>query len=115
MRRTRQVHSGRGWSHVLQLEPLETRTVPSFAASRAYDVGSDPVSIAVRDFNQDGLADLAVANSSSGSVSVLLGNGDGSFQDPRALAVGRDPRGVAAEDFNGDGVADLAVAHQATL
>jgi hypothetical protein len=51
-----------------------------------------------------------VANSGSNNVSVLLGNGDGSFQDARSFAAGSGPRSVAAGDFNGDGLLDLAVA-----
>jgi hypothetical protein len=65
----------------------------------------------VGDFNGDGLQDLAVANSGSNSVSVLLGNGDGTFQEPRNFAVGSNPSSVAVGDFNGDGVQDLALAN----
>jgi hypothetical protein len=66
----------------------------------------------VGDFNGDGLLDLAVANyGPSPSVSVLLGNGDGTFQTARNFAAGGYPRSVAVGDFNGDGVLDLAVAN----
>src|SRR5258707_624144 len=49
----------------------------------------------------------------SGDVSVLLRNGDGSFQAARHFAVGDYPVFVAVGDFNGDGVQDLAVANYA--
>ena len=56
-------------------------------------------------------ADLAVANYGSDNVSVLLGNGDGTFQTQKTYAVGDGPTSVAVGDFNGDGKADLAVAN----
>src|SRR5213075_2271365 len=47
------------------------------APYHTYDVGSYPASVAIADFNGDGRPDLAVANQTSGSISVLLGSGDG--------------------------------------
>jgi hypothetical protein len=70
--------------------------------------------VAVGDFNGDGAPDLAVANYTSNTVSVLLGNGDGTFQAQRTFAAGTGPRSVAVGDFNGDGTADLAVANQSS-
>jgi len=74
-------------------------------------VGSQPTSIAVGDFNGDVKPDLAVTNSNSNNVSVLLGNGDGSFTAASGspISVGSDPSAVVAADFNGDGKQDLAV------
>src|SRR5262249_21830471 len=95
--------------HVPRLEFLEGRTVPSFAGAWSFDVGSNPASVAVGDFNGDGLQDLAVANGGGGTVSGLLGPGDGSFQDARTSNAGSAPRSVAAGDFDGDGLLDLAV------
>src|SRR5258708_3789535 len=82
----------------------------SFIAGWDFDAGRKPRFVAVGDFNGDGLQDLAVANESSSDVSVLLGNGDGTFQAPRNFAVGDSPISIAVGDFNGDGVWDLAVA-----
>ena len=74
-------------------------------------------SLAVGDFNGDGKLDLAVTNENdfadglpeTNSVSILLGNGDGTFQAPVAYATGTVPTSVAVGDFNGDGKLDLAV------
>jgi hypothetical protein len=91
--------------------------VPSFAAPLAFDAGNQPDAVAVGDFNGDGIPDLAVVNRNDnshgdpGSVSVLLGQGDGSFQAPVNYAVGPSPRAVAVGDFNGDGSLDLVVAN----
>ena len=74
-------------------------------------VGSNPEGIATGDFNSDGKPDLAVTNVYNGSVSVLLGNGNGSFQPATtvALAAGSTPVGIVTGDFNGDGKPDLAM------
>ena len=75
----------------------------SFVARRDFGVGSGPRSVAVGDFNGDGAQDLAVANRDSNNVSVLLGNGDGTFQAAVNFGAGAGPRSVAVGDFNGDG------------
>jgi predicted NUDIX family NTP pyrophosphohydrolase len=84
----------------------------TFQDAQTFGAGSIPRSVAVGDFNGDGIPDLAVANEGSGNVSVLLGNGDGSFQAPQNFAAGTYPRSVAVGDFNGDGIPDLAVANE---
>ena len=74
--------------------------------------GGVPLDLAVGDFNGDGKPDLAVANSESGTVAILLGNGDGSFQPHVLNKVGKYPDAVVAADFNGDGKVDLAVSYE---
>ncbi len=59
------------------------------------------------DFNHDGVVDICVANISTSSVSVLLGNGDGSFGPQQEIMVGAQPRGIAALDADGDGDLDI--------
>ena len=73
--------------------------------------GSNPVSVAVGDFNGDDRQDLAVANYGSANVSILLGNGAGSFGAATDFGVGTNPNSVAVGDFNGDGKQDLAIAN----
>src|SRR6266566_57687 len=80
-------------------------------ATPTYGVGLNPQSIAMGDFNGDGKLDLAVANAGSTTLSLLLGNGDGTFQPARFVdAGGTAPVSVAVGDFNHDGKLDLAVA-----
>jgi hypothetical protein len=87
------------------------------------------VSIQSTDFNGDGHPDLVVLNNldththigtrfvtdftttNPGTVSVLLGNGDGTFQAPQSFGVGVSPRSLAVGDFNGDGRPDFAVSN----
>lgn len=80
-----------------------------FREVAGYDVGSRPVSITVEDFNRDGNLDLAVANSGSKTISVLLGNGDGTFQASVDYEAGLEPSSILVMDVNGDGTSDLAV------
>ena len=63
----------------------------------------------VGDFNGDGKVDLAVTNATDNKVSILLGNGDGTFQPQATYDVGGQPGPIAVGDFNGDGKLDLAV------
>ena len=74
-------------------------------------MGTAPDALVAGDFTGDGRTDLAVANSGSNDVSVLLGNGDGTFRDQATYPVGTDPVALVAGDFTGDGRTDLAVAN----
>src|SRR6202140_627573 len=74
-----------------------------------FKVGGDPFAVAVGDFNGAGRQDLAVANSDSQNVSILLGNGDGSFGAAVNFPVGQNPVSIAVGDFNADGKQDLVV------
>ena len=74
-----------------------------------FSVGHSPNGIAVGDFNGDGKIDLAVTNEGDNTVSILLGNGDGTFRSQTTVATGLAPDAIVAGDFNGDGKLDLAV------
>ncbi len=76
-----------------------------------YATGAAPGGLITGDFNGDGKLDLATANTTSNTVSVLLGNGDGTFAAASTFAVGSDPFNLVAGDFNNDGKLDLAVAN----
>lgn len=76
--------------------------------------GKSPQFIVVKDLNGDDKFDLVIANGDDpGTVSVVLGNGDGTFQDPTfTMTGGVYPRSLAVEDMNGDGLPDIVVANE---
>ena len=85
---------------------------PLFDARIDYNTGLSPQSAISADFNGDDKADLATANSSSHTVSILLGNGDGGFEAENQFPTGSFPSSVTSEDFNGDQKPDLAVTNE---
>ncbi|HEX5425285.1 MAG TPA: FG-GAP-like repeat-containing protein, partial [Candidatus Acidoferrales bacterium] len=87
----------------------------TFAAEVDYSVeaGSQPMWITTADFNNDGIPDLATANENNGTISILIGKGDGTFaasvNDAFRPGTTTSIQCVLAADFNGDHNADLAV------
>jgi len=84
----------------------------TFSAAKNSVTGLGAVSIVAGDFNGDGKLDLATGNQGDanhvGSVSILLGNGDGTFQPPVDYATTFVVEAIAVGDFNGDGKLDLS-------
>jgi hypothetical protein len=74
-----------------------------------FATGQYPHGVAIADMNSDGRADLIVANTSDGSVSVLLGQTDGTFGAKTDFPVTGSPANLIAGDFDGDGKIDVAV------
>jgi FG-GAP-like repeat len=89
----------------------------SFQPAVGYDTGEYPRATSVVDVNGDGIPDLLVCNignsnvnpPEAGSVAVLLGNGDGTFQDPVQFTPFNYPGWLAVGDFTGNGLPDIAV------
>ena len=85
----------------------------TFQAFTSFDAGDQtPERLAIADFDGDGAQDIVTANGSFGnnSVSVLMGNGAGSFGAARVYVAGQGPADVAVADFNSDGVLDVVTA-----
>ena len=82
---------------------------PDFNVAPSYIGGLGSWWVATADFNGDGRPDFAVANYQSNTISVFIGNGDGTLQNAVDYPVGTQPTNIAAADFNGDGKIDLVV------
>lgn len=93
----------------------------TFKSQVTYPLGAttdtDPVWIATGDFNNDGNVDLAVANKGSNTISIFLGNGDGTFKPATDIPTGHSPVAVIAANLNTNSTTnnnvDLAVVNQA--
>jgi hypothetical protein len=87
----------------------------TFQPAVNYEAAKGPIVVALGDFNHDGALDMAVVNarsngsSGNGSVSILMGNGNGTFQAATNYTTGMGPQSIAVADFNGQGNLDLAV------
>jgi len=96
---------------------VTTPLLGQFQPQTTYPTGPTPYSIAVGDFNKDGFPDLAIVNNGAeevgvaNGVSVLLGNGDGTFRSHVDYGASYGPHSVITADFNNDGKLDLAVAN----
>lgn len=90
--------------------PLRTSPIDLAEPVTVGETGSGPVAVVSGDIDGDGIADLAIANRFSNTVSIALGNGDGTFQSTTTVATDNQPRSLALADVNGDGRPDLIVA-----
>lgn len=81
----------------------------TFRSGASRDVGRNPVSIVLGDVDRDGIIDAVVANAGAfaQNLSVLLGNGDGTFAPPHTIKAGAAPQFVTVADLNGDGKLDV--------
>jgi hypothetical protein len=84
------VYFNDGTGHFTDTSPLQLQ------------VGNLPSAVALADMNHDGHLDILTANTRDGTVSELLGNGNGTFQGLRNFGVGAQPVAVAVGDLNGD-------------
>jgi hypothetical protein len=89
--------------------------LPMFGGARLFGAVNIGISLTTGDFNQDGFIDVVLGDGNNASnlvtgISVLLSNGDGTFQPPIYYSFPKGVTAVVVADFNGDGKPDLAVA-----
>ncbi len=93
-------------------EPLGRAAHPYVFGRGDIATGKTPYAMVTADFNGDLKLDLAVVNLSDNSISVYLGQSDGSFIKTADYPVGVSPDAITVADFNGDGKPDLAITNQ---
>jgi len=71
-----------------------------------------PIDVGLGDVNGDGNVDAVAANLEHGTVSILLGKGNGTFAPAMTVTIGTQPAWLTVADFDDDGLADVAVADQ---
>lgn len=93
----------------------------SFQAPVELPAGVNPEKVALRDLNGDGRLDIITVNygefdsaAAPGNVTVLLGNGNGTFQNAMPYSTGKNPTSVNFGDVNNDGVPDMVVTASGT-
>lgn len=89
--------------------PASSAPIVDFLPYQSFPTGAAPIDVKIADLNGDGHPDLAVANDGTNTVSVLSGDGTGSFGPKTDYTIGGGPHSVAIADLNGDGKPDLAV------
>jgi uncharacterized protein (TIGR03437 family) len=89
---------------------LSAQTV-LFISQNEIAAGLSPVSLAIGGFQSDREADLAVVDSGSASIPILMGLGGGFFQPLASVGAGVGPRAIAVGDFNRDLKLDLVIAN----
>jgi hypothetical protein len=82
---------------------------------RMFPGGLGEAAMVAGDFDGDGKPDVVTANSGDNTVSLLRGNGDGTFHQPLRYVAGINPQAIATGDFNGDGKPDIAIASEIVL
>jgi hypothetical protein len=82
-------------------------TFTSFGGVSIGRNGFTAINVNLGDFNGDGKLDLAVYSSLNGAIDILLGNGNGTFQNPIPVATDKYLSSLVMGDFNGDGKLDL--------
>jgi hypothetical protein len=107
--------SGVAASNVVFFDVVQPASAVTFSASTVA-TGHYPAGIVAADFNADGKTDLAVANYTDNTVSVLLGNGDGTFATHVDYATSASPySNIVVGDFNNDGKLDIAAGSSVLL
>jgi hypothetical protein len=104
---------GGGASNVALFEVTIPSSPVAFGGA-LFGTGSQPSSVTTADFNGDGKLDLAVSNYNDNSISILLGNGDGTFKTNVDYATELGPDSVVVGDFNRDDKVDVAVRNQSS-
>jgi hypothetical protein len=93
------------------VESLEARELPALLGPTSFSTGAPAWNVTTADLNNDGKLDLLWVSPTAGTVSVALGNGNGTFAAPRSFRAEANARALAVGDFNADGKLDVITAN----
>ena len=96
-------------NHFVRAQSAASPAAQYFFNKASFPTGKSPEGIAIADMNGDGRPDLIVANANGPSVSILLGQSDGTFGAKTDFSLQESPGVLVASDFNSDGKIDIAV------
>jgi hypothetical protein len=99
-----------------RVESLERRSYFSplvFSPAVSFPTGANPSDVITASLTNNGIQDLITSNFGSASISVLRGNGNGTFQPPVSYPVGNSPESIAVGDLQGNGIPDIVTANEA--
>lgn len=94
-----------------RVESLEERNLLSFLPAVSYPSGLDPYAVKTASLRNNGITDIVAANGNSDTVSVFLGNGDGTFRPKVDYATSGSPDGILLADLTGDGTLDIVTSN----
>lgn len=102
-------------SNTVFLQVIAPSSLSGVPATTSYTAGSVLQRVVAGDFNGDNKLDIAASDARLGTVSILLGNGDGTFAAAAPYPAGTSPLGIVVGDFNGDQNMDVAVTNSGTV
>src|SRR4051812_20867122 len=115
IRNARHIAQGSGEARRLFLESLEDRSLMAFNVLADYTTGLNPIDITLAPIDAGAQLDMVVVNSGDSSITVRLGNSDGTFGPSQVSPSGGNSNSLATGDITGDGIADVVTVNSSDV